>query len=1393
MKRDSIIQILLCSLLLTLISSATVAQKINTAGLYLNENYILEQWSVEEGLPVNTVYDIHKASTGYLWLTTHDGLVRFDGIDFKIYSAAEYKGLPGNRIQRLEEANDGSLIIQSEGIHITRFRDEQFSPLLSINSSMSGNGSGKTLYKDTEGKIWIGGDDGIYIFDKDSLIHFKPDLIKHTVLNILHVANDEVWFGISGSNTLMRYKNGIVKEIAGHIEGKGTVSFHAIGDTYWMTTNHRIYRFRNEKLDTVITNLSLNFLASGSDLKETPLFMTDNQGYFKLENEKLFPLKNIPQKTPSIFPPFRVDNKGNFWLMTYDQIFRNGVKLMEGSNYIVEDVIEDEEGNIWIGTTLHGLLRLKPKLFTTFSQAQGLPGRSIYPVFQSKDSSVWVGSFGQGIARIKKNVVETGYSINNNTDWGHIQTFTETPDGTILLSALGQGLLTLNRETKKTNTYPTPAALIKSQVFSLFIDSKERLWVGASPVDAGGLYVKDGNEWTLISGSSGVPNTKVRGMSEAWNGDIWFTTQGNGVIRYDNSRFYTYDTKSGLSSDFPRAIHFSEDEETGTQVLWVGYEDKGLDRIELNQTTGTPDLESITNVQTRDGLFDNSVHIIIEDDNKRFWINTNRGIFWVAKSELDAFHFKRIHQVYSRGYTEEDGLLNREGNGGIYPAGVKDHDGVLWLPTQNGVVSFHPDSIIRNKEIPPVVIQTVNSKEYVLSTESAHIKLPADQRDLEISYAVLSFLNSKKNQYRYILEGYDQEWNIVAGRRTAYYTNLPDGNYTFRVQGSNNEGLWNEEGASLNIIVAPYFYETLWFYLSCILALGGIAMTIVWVRNRNFERREIFLKREVGLRTQELVEEKNKTELQAKKLKEIDEVKSRFFTNISHELRTPLTLIIGPLESLVNDNSEATGSTFTKQKEMMLRNSKRLLNLIDQLLDVSRIESGIVALSVEPVLIFPFLRKNIAYFSEAIDTKKIILELTSSALSQEVFIDPEKMEKVIANLINNAIKFTPEGGKILIQLKDDPKEFTITVTDTGVGIDPDQLQKIFDRFYQTGNSENRSTQGFGIGLSIAKELIELHSGTITVNSEPGKGTSFVLTLLKGTSHYIANGIKINPFNNKIDNLSHFIPEDSLFEDQPEFPVNHNEDTTTILVIDDHIDMRFYVSSILSDSFRIIEAQDGEQALKKIEANPPDLIIADVMMPNMDGMELNRRLKTDPETSSIPFIFLTAKIDQGSRISGIEQGADFYLTKPFNSKELIVTVENLIDSRHRLRERLLKEVGPVIPSKNKYERETDPFFIQLYDIMEKEYSNPELSVNMIQEKMFMSRSTFYRAMNEKTGLNTQQFVNLFRLEKAQEMLLHEDGNISEIAYACGFNSLSYFSRAFKDKFGKTPSEYLKTYS
>ena len=664
----------------------------------------------------------------------------------------------------------------------------------------------------------------------------------------------------------------------------------------------------------------------------------------------------------------------------------------------------------------------------------------------------------------------------------------------------------------------------------------------------------------------------------------------------------------------------------------------------------------------------------------------------------------------------------------------KTSTGEILFGTSDGFIMFHPDSIKDNPVPPQVVISNVSlfnrPKEKLkfdgFISDLKEVKLSYDENDLRFDYVGLQFADPSKNRYKHKLEGFDKEWVDAGTQRNATYTNLDAGEYVFRVTACNADGVWNEEGVSLKIIIPPPLWATWWAY--SIYVLFGLVMLY---NIRRYELNRTQLKNQVKL-----------DEVKLKEREETDKMKSRFFANISHEFRTPLTLILGPSESIASDSKE---EETIKRAGTIKRNANRLLGLINQLLDLSKLEAGKLELKTSKSNIVPFIKGITMSFESVAERKDITLKVKAEKDEIELYFDKDKMAKIMTNLLSNAFKFTPEGGEITVsvshaelvsaspdgnkipnQVRND-NVVKIKVRDTGVGIVEEKLQKLFDRFYQVDSSQTREHEGTGIGLALTKELVELHKGKISVTSKPGEGTEFTVELPAGKKHlndeeivetvstdeFILTPDKVGGKNlleiNEADS-SHF---DTAIAGQAKLRVTENagEDKNIILVVEDNADVREFIKDSLGNGFQIEEAANGEQGVRKAVQIIPDLIISDIMMPKMDGNELTRILKNDEKTSHIPIILLTAKSEQESRIEGLETGADDYLTKPFDTKELQIRIKNLINLRRKLQEKFSKV--DFIPVKKETERKLtnleEKFMCKVMEVIEQHISEEEFSI------------------------------------------------------------------------------------
>jgi signal transduction histidine kinase/DNA-binding response OmpR family regulator len=804
-------------------------------------------------------------------------------------------------------------------------------------------------------------------------------------------------------------------------------------------------------------------------------------------------------------------------------------------------------------------------------------------------------------------------------------------------------------------------------------------------------------------------------------------------------------------------------------TLWLGCQN-GL--VKFNRLKN-----NFTRFYGNNGFVDGGVSQILEDDHGYLWMSTGNGI---TKFNPVTGEFK---DYYSTSYFPEIKFYNK--------VGCKSKNGEMYFGGKNGFIRFHPDSIKDNPFIPPIVITSFRKfeKPFPFGKE---IELSHSDNFISFEFAALSYISSAENQYAYKMEGVDKDWVYCGTRRFASYPNMDPGEYVFRVKGSTSNRVWNEAGTSIKIIILPPWWKAWWAYLSYagifIFALYGI---------RRYELNRLHLKNQVKL-----------DEVVLKEKEETEKIKSTFFANISHEFRTPLTLILGPAEKISSDTSDDV----KKDANIIKRNSRRLLQLINQLLDLSKLESGKLKLEVSKGNIVSFVKGVALSFESLAESKDIILKLLPEKEFIELYFDKEKMMQILTNILSNAFKFTPKEGKITVSVKTNPPSFPpllkgelnggsveIKIRDTGIGISHEEIPKLFDRFYQVDSSHTREYEGTGIGLALTKELVELHHGGIKVESEKGSFTEFTLEFPLGRDHLkdeeIVEEKETKVILSETKNL--IVPEQEnnkveadLVDSSSKTPQNDiemKEDKTIILIVEDNYDMRQYIRESLDGNYLIEEAVNGEQGVRKAEKIIPDLIVSDMMMPKMDGNELVKILKNDEKTSHIPIILLTAKAGQENKLEGLETGADDYLTKPFDIKELQVRIKNLIDIRKKLQEKFSK-IGSRTSEINEKKLNSidEKFMLRVGEVIEKHISEEEFDTEEFSKEIAMSRSHLHKKLKALTGKSASLYVRSVKMIKAKKMIEEQTGNISEIAYSLGFSSPAYFTRCFKEEFGYPPS-------
>jgi signal transduction histidine kinase/DNA-binding response OmpR family regulator len=865
----------------------------------------------------------------------------------------------------------------------------------------------------------------------------------------------------------------------------------------------------------------------------------------------------------------------------------------------------------------------------------------------------------------------------------------------------------------------------------------------------------------------GMYNGMTRNLYEDRSGVLWLGTRG-GLNRYDRTRdtFVRYERKLGDPNSMSENTAFDiyEDEQG---YLWIGTYGGGLNRFD-------PETETFRHFTIADGLPSNNVFSIQPDRKGKMWFSTDRGIasYDPKKETFEAFD-------------RRDGLLNKSYNAFSYYQ--SPYSGHLFYEGEDGLDIFHPDSIQKDLTPPRIAFtdlllynQSVpiartaaelSSKDtfYLAQsiTETKQLTLPYAQKVITFEFAALHYLNPSKNQYAYKLEGFDRDWQYIGAQRTATFTNLSPGAYTFMVKAANSHGFWNDEPATIQLVITPPWWQTWPAYF-----LYGLLIGLAFYAYYRYQRRQWRLQTQLALEQEE-----------ARRLKEMDETKTRLYTNITHEFRTPLTVISGMAEQIGKEPEK----WLRKGTEMIRRNSEHLVELINQVLDLRKLESNKMPAQFIQGDIVDYLR----YLSESHESlaanRDIDLDFSSDTPQILMDYDPEKLRRILSNLLSNAVKFTPAGGRVRVQVsrRDEAgrAHLQMAVSDTGAGIPPEKLPYIFDRFYQADDSATRRAEGTGIGLALVRELVKLLGGAIAVDSREGEGSVFTVRLPihnraphKPVAETTAEKMAPAVFTPALQGET--IAAEAFLSDESERP--------TLLIIEDNPDVQQYLFTILESGYDLLTAADGQAGIDQALEHVPDIIISDIMMPVKDGFEVCRTLKEDERTSHIPIILLTARADRDSRLEGLERGADAYLPKPFYPEELQIRLRKLVELREKMRRRYAA-MEPLPPTTDPDVRKEDEFILRARAFVEQNIGNAELSLHDLCRELAVSRTQLHNKLKALSGRSTTAFIRIIRLQHARKLLAETDLNVSEVAYAVGFNDPNYFSRRYFEAFGVRPGE------
>ncbi|MCD0470593.1 two-component regulator propeller domain-containing protein [Flavobacterium sp. JAS] len=1308
---------------------------------------------ISDGLSNNSVTTIFQDKEGYLWFGTYDGLNRYDGYNFKVYR---------NRI------NDKNSLL--------------FNTIYNIEG-------------DSRNNIWIGGSNGICIYNKTSatfgpveysILNQKPKILKDIIHQSSSVSKNLVLVA-SQNLGLISFENGsfIGKHISLKAEGNkpNIDNYDAIAIQPEIKKGHCWVYVKNigvcsysitTKSLKVVFPLSIEVKAMKSSSGGN-LWLGTDEGVFLFNTQWGRLSKNYLSNKCSV-TDLLVDKKKNLWITTDGcGIYRvigsdkkamawNSVKdnnLVKSNS--VWSLYEDKSGNKWFGTLRGGISMLSstPKYFKTIRYNASDPAQNFILSFcEDEKNNIWVGTDGAGLKYWnRKN--NTYISYGNKLSSPFITSIIRDTDNQIWLSSWAGGVSKIN---PKTNTvahyscYNPFTGQTEKNIWFVYKDSKANIW--ASATNEGSLYLfnKTKNNFELFDKS--IRNLQC--LIQTSDGRLW---GGNYTTLFSIEKETRKINKVTIGNPV-RCIHEDKDKN-----LWLGTQEGGL--LLFDRKTNT-----FKRLTIDDGLPSNTILRLLEDKEGNLWMSTYNGIC----------RFDKKRKTF-RNFSVNDGLQSNQFS---FNAGLKLSSGEFLFGGINGFNVFFPQTIKGSNQQNNLLLTDFylnnqpieeSKTDLVVQWDSGKIKevsLPYDQTTLSLEFVALDYTNADKINYAYFLEGWDQQWNFVGQARKANYSRLPEGKYTFKVKTTNFTGGWNKAQSLITINVLPPWYRTWWAYGLYLLA--GIASIFAYLEyHKNKEK----LKYKVKI-----------AELESKKEKEIAQKQSSMFTYISHEFRTPLSLIINPLKKAVQKENVQNGSSGS-DLAIAHRNARRLLSLVDQLLLFRKAENDADSLRLSTINVNNLCNEVYQCFVNQAKDKKIHYNFNIPDHEIEIIGDYEKIEISLFNLMSNAFKYTPMGGVINLNLGENNYEVILEIADNGDGIHQRDIGVIFEKFKQINSKVSVGT-GFGIGLYIVKYFVDKHKGTVSCTSEIGKGSVFKLTFLKGDSHF--ENVEITSEIPKRSELFNELIVDEIQEDsalsnalisENDFQKIMLTPKRTVLIIDDNADIRAYLIKLFSANYMVYSAENGEEGLKLTKKHLPDLVISDITMQEMDGLELCRKIKENPDLSHIPVILLTASKNPETHLQGISDGADDYITKPFDDDILLARVESLLKNRSNLRAYFLDSIT-LKENTQKVPVEYQEILKKCIDIVEANIHKRDFTIKNFALEMGMSHRTLYTKIKIISGQTLNAFIRSVRIRRAAMLMLTEDINIAQASAEVGFEDPKYFRQQFVKLFGMTPSEYIKKY-
>ncbi len=1339
-------------------TSLAFSQQFNSQNNSVEEKPVFYLLDVESGLSNNWVTSIEQDSLGFMWIGTTEGLNRYDGTEFKIFkgdSKSDHTSLKESSISQIQISRAGEMYVATPNyLNEYHFSNEEFKYI---------DRTGLSRFERTSKGEFIYGvyRDGVYVTHDEIISKFyrhNPDnedsLSSNEITNII-LQNDHILW--------VATENGLNK-----------IDLNSDRTERITLSNDK----PSLKVNTVYIDKD-NLLWVGT---EDGIFTISNSGKIDELNQKL---NRFNQLTDSHILCFEEDNQNNMWIGTLN----GGLNILNRSNYriwnyapkddgssvynrTVSVLKYDMDGNMWIGTPT-GLNYINPegepiKLLTKNSNSvESISHNRIGAVAESYDLKMWIGTDGSGLDLFDPTTGKfEHYNHNSNTNGSlssdYVISLLEDSEHRLWAGTYQGGVNMMQAKSGKFKYYLQGSASQGSDVRVLFEDSKNRIWAGTN---RGGLFLYNERDDSFDYIET-LGKLDIRAIDEDSNGVLWLATYGNGILRYDyesnQSFYYEMSTNPQMRSSVVYTIKVLPNDE-----ILAGTELEGLLRL-------NPKTDELNYFTIEDGLSNNSVNSIIIENQKSIWLGTNSGISNYNSVTNSIINLNAYNNIQKGKFNPNSALYTRSG--------------VIYLGGEKGLNIFNPYNLQQKKTNLPLVFKSLevfNQKVFVSKDQQGvldksiqledHIYLEYSQSVFSLDFTALKYPFAKSTNYFYKIDGYSDEWIKTNGSGRVNLINIPHGDYVLMVKAEYGNG--EEVSNQLLITILPPFWLTPIAYLIYVIIIS----LIIFVLLRYYAER-------LKLQNQILFE-KNQREMEH----EFNEERIRFFTSFSHELKTPLTLILAPIEDMI---LEAKTSKQKKRLNLIYDNAKILLQTINKLLEFRKSSLGLTKLQLNRFDIKECIESWIKPYYPLARKRGITLRFEHSQEEIIAWFDIEKLHIVFNNLLSNAFKYSDNDAEIQVTLHSDGESFELKVRDTGYGIPKEEIDNVFDRYYRSKTTMKKS--GLGIGLALTKSFVELHSGKVSVSSKIGKGSTFTvhipITEPKESESIELKEVNVAEVIGKNDEAAAWINDPQVSSvDSKSSTLKVDEQRELILLIDDSEDILNYLEGLLSDDYDLIFAADGKEGMEKALRYVPDLIVSDVMMPEIDGMQLCNLLKENVETTHIPVVLLTAKGNAESIKQGYQYGADDYIVKPFSGQIFKSRIINILESRKSLRGYYLnhEELNTSYLPANKTLVEQEKNFLNKLDAVIHEQLNQEkVDVKAVSSGMLMSRTSLYRKIKAITGLNINQYITKIKLDRAVILLKSGEYNISQAAFEVGYSNVKYFRKLFKEQFGKLPSEVLK---